>query len=355
MTNLTDPTRYNLLGLPSPVGDPKFDAGLAAANASPFPSKFNRELLSLQYQNLQQTLSEFAQMNFREDANTYQDDIKTDGDTAWVPPSGSGGDSARGYFLFPTSNDKNGGYRRSSTVTNANKYVVGTGHYSFFNNLKAAAMILNNTDAIIAGTQLDGFDTHNSQGQVTGTHPNLVRTIGWAMYALRKYFQNYGKGGSNAAPGAKASWNDVVVVTLSEFGRTTVENGDRGTDHAEAGVMFVAGGPVQGYGRHASGHGVLNCHPSELAAAPSTFLNWFDQNSKSAMFGTANGYLRRNTDYRSVLGEILRKHLGATQGQLERIIQGYADPRERLLAGGLSEIDSTTSNQIYIRGEVGIL
>ena len=62
------------------------------------------------------------------------------------------------------------------------------------------------------------------------------------------------------------------------------------------------------------------------------------------------GYLRRSCDYRSVLGEIIRKHLGATQNQLNRIIPGYADPNEMLLTGGVSGIDS-----VAIRGEVGIL
>jgi len=42
------------------------------------------------------------------------------------------------------------------------------------------------------------------------------------------------------------------VVTMSEFGRTARENGNRGTDHGHANVMFVLGGPVKGgkvYGR----------------------------------------------------------------------------------------------------------
>ena len=67
------------------------------------------------------------------------------------------------------------------------------------------------------------------------------------------------------------------------------------------------------------------------------------------------GYLKRSCDYRSVLGEIIRKHLGATQGQLNRIIPGYdddahANQKEYLLSGGVSEVDN-----VQIRGEVGIL
>jgi uncharacterized protein (DUF1501 family) len=39
---------------------------------------------------------------------------------------------------------------------------------------------------------------------------------------------------------------DITIVTLSEFGRTVKEYGDRGTDHGHANVMFVLGGRVRG-------------------------------------------------------------------------------------------------------------
>ena len=344
MTNLSDPTRYNLLGIPTPAGDAKADSALAAAGSYPFPSKLNRSLISLQYGNLQSTLNLFAAMDFSEAGNTFQDNLKTDGDTAWNPPAGSNGDSSKGYFLFPSTNDKNGGWRRSATQTVANKYVVDPNHQGFFNNLKAAAMVLNNTDAIIAGTEIGGFDTHVNQGRTTGAHPNLQRVIGWSMYALKKYFTHY----SN-----KADWNDVVVVTLSEFGRTSAENNDDGTDHAEGGVMFVAGGAINGYDPGTNRSGVFNCKDTEFSEAPNStdFKNWLRAtDSRSAMFGTTNGYLRRNTDYRSVLGEIIRKHLGATQNQVNNIIPAYATAGEHLLTEGVSSVDNT-----WVRGEVGIL
>ncbi|MBI3878224.1 MAG: DUF1501 domain-containing protein, partial [Verrucomicrobia bacterium] len=206
MTNLTDPTRYNLLGVPnSTAGNTKADNALNSANQIPFPDKLNRQLLSLQYQNLNSTLAIFAAMDFSETGNTFVDDTATDGD---VP-----------YYLFPTTNAKNGGYAAHGSSTS--KYVVDTGAYGLFATLTAAALILNKTDAIIAGTEFSGFDTHNSQGAVIGTHPNLLRRLGWAIYGLRKYFQIYGKGGSAGDTSAKVSWNDVVIVTLSEFGRTT--------------------------------------------------------------------------------------------------------------------------------------
>ena len=74
MTNLTDPTRYDLLGIPnSTAGNAKTDAAFRPANWYPFPDKKNRDLLELQYQNLVNTLSIFAGIDFTETGNTYVD------------------------------------------------------------------------------------------------------------------------------------------------------------------------------------------------------------------------------------------------------------------------------------------
>lgn len=339
MTNLTDPLRYDLLGIPnSPAGNAKAGTFLSQGNGVPFPSKLSRGLLQLQYQNLSNTLSIFAGLDFNEDAtpndptkpgNHYRDNEITDGDTDWANANGG-----QGYYLFPTTNVKNGGWRRPDGSNNANKYVVnpGSSFVTFFQRLKAAAIVLNKTDAIIAGTELGGFDTHQQQGQLTGSHPDLNRAYGWAMYALRKYFTRYAD---------KATWDNVVVVTLTEFGRTTIENSDNGTDHAEAGAMFVAGGAVKGYDGGLGRSGVFNCSPS--GSVP-----WVAGGSGS-MFGVNSRYLQRASDYRQVLGEVIRDHLGATQDQLNRIIPGYANPSERLLNGGAS-VDGT-----QIRGELGII
>jgi uncharacterized protein (DUF1501 family) len=328
MTNLSDPSRYSLFGIPSgsvPAGD-KLKTSLTDANNFPVADKSYRGLLNLQYKNLNDTLATFAALTneFNEtNGITYMDDSATDNDFA--------------YRLFPTSNATNGGYTRGGGVVDAQKYVVDTGAYGFFRNLRAAAVVLNKTDAIVAGTEFGGFDTHSNQGSVTGAHANLQRRIGWAMYALRKYFTNYAD---------KASWDDVVVVTLSEFGRTTVQNSDVGTDHAEAGVMFAAGGGVTG--------GVYGCHPNDNYNGQS--VPWITGPANQtggvdgSMFGVSDRYLRRCVDYRSVLGELIRDHLGATQNQLNRIIPGYTVAGESLLSGGICTIDNTR-----IAGELNIV
>jgi uncharacterized protein (DUF1501 family) len=358
MTNLTSPTRYDLLGVPSGAGDNKAFNAIAQANYAPFAKKLSRDMLDLQYENMTNTLRIFGNLDFGEGGNYFRDNVITDSDSDWhngTPPIATlqqDPDQNRGYYLFPTSDPKNGGYARpNSGGNNAAKRVVPQNQQGgFFANLKAAAMILNKTDAIIAGTELGGFDTHGTQGAANGTgaHGNLLQSVGWSMYALQKYFTLYAD---------KATWENIVVVTLSEFGRTAVENADKGTDHAEAGVMYVAGGGVKGYGA-GNPSGVFGCSQSDpipwnpglktnsLATCGTMFAAGFPNNTNPVNAG----YLRRAIDYRSVLGEVIRKHLGSTQGQLDRIIPGYAKPGENLFAGGTSSVDG-----VQIRGELGLL
>lgn len=323
LTNLSDVSRYSLLGVPANTnGETKATLAVSNANQFAFPPKQNRDLLKLHFDNLAKTLPLFDNISSLL-ATPYLDNENTDGDYP--------------YNLFPTTNNTNGGYVRGGGVTNTAKYVVDTASssYSFFTNLKAAALVLNKTDATIAGTELGGFDTHQTQGGLTGTHPNLQKRIAWAIYALWKYF---------SANADKVDWNNLTVVTLSEFGRTSAENGDNGTDHGEAGVMYVAGGGVHG--------GTYGCSTSESIPWVPGSVGVRSGSMFALPVGSATpNYLKRAIDYRSVLGELIRDHLGATQNQLNKIIPGYANESvERLLSGGHVNADNTD-----IRGELNLV
>src|SRR5688572_7854338 len=101
MTNLTDPTRYSLLGIPNDAaGIAKAGAYITSGNLAQFTPKKNRDLLQLQYQNLNNTLSIFDSIDFTENGNIFRDNEKTDGDTAWYPQA-QGSNDALGYYLFP--------------------------------------------------------------------------------------------------------------------------------------------------------------------------------------------------------------------------------------------------------------
>ncbi len=98
---------------------------------------------------------------------------------------------------------------------------------------------------------------------------------------------------------------DTVVVTMSEFGRTARENGNRGTDHGHANVMFVLGGPVQGGRVYGSWPGL---DPSQLNEGRDLALT---------------------TDFRQVIGEGVYRHLG--NRDLEQVFPGFESQPGRFL------------------------
>jgi uncharacterized protein (DUF1501 family) len=90
----------------------------------------------------------------------------------------------------------------------------------------------------IAFTDMEGWDTHVAQGAEQGQLANRLRDFGAGLAAFARDLGD--------------RMSDVVVLTMSEFGRTVAENGNRGTDHGHATAMFVFGGGVRGgrlYGR----------------------------------------------------------------------------------------------------------
>jgi uncharacterized protein (DUF1501 family) len=134
-----------------------------------------------------------------------------------------------------------------------------------------------------------GWDNHVNEGGAQGQLANLLRDLGQGMAAFR---QDMGDRMAN-----------IVFVTMSEFGRTAKENGNRGTDHGHANCMFVMGGNVKGgkvYGR------------------------WPGLNEGQLHDGRD---LALTTDFRSVLGEILSTHLGVRS--LAAVFPGFSNDPQR--------------------------
>ena len=77
--------------------------------------------------------------------------------------------------------------------------------------------------------QHGSFDTHDGQ---KWQHPKLLSELTGGLASFRKNLINMGR------------WDDVLVMTYSEFGRRVAENGAQGTDHGTASVQFVMGGKV---------------------------------------------------------------------------------------------------------------
>jgi len=136
-----------------------------------------------------------------------------------------------------------------------------------------------------------GWDHHVNEGGVQGQLSNLLRDLGQGIAA---FHQDMGD-----------RMGDVVFVSMSEFGRTAHENGNRGTDHGHANCMFLMGGDVKG---------------------GKVYTRWPGMSEGQLYEGRD---LAVTTDYRSVLGEIMTKHLGGRD--LKTVFPGFAnDPRQFL-------------------------
>jgi uncharacterized protein (DUF1501 family) len=159
-------------------------------------------------------------------------------------------------------------------------YPVG----KFGNGLKQIARLIKADVGLeVAFTEIEGWDTHVNEGGATGILANRLKEFGAGLAA---FHQDLGD-----------RLDDIVIVTMSEFGRTASENGNRGTDHGHANVMFVIGGHVRGgkvYGR------------------------WPGLAQEVLYEGRD---LDLTTDYRTVCSEVLARHLA--QRDTARIFPGF--------------------------------
>jgi uncharacterized protein (DUF1501 family) len=135
----------------------------------------------------------------------------------------------------------------------------------------------------VAFTDVGGWDTHAAEGGGSGQLANRLRDFGQSIAAFAQDL------GSRMA--------DVTLITMSEFGRTVRENGNRGTDHGHANVMLLLGGGVRGGRVYGRWPGLDASHLYE------------------------NRDLAVTTDFRDVFGEVLAKRMGVTD--LARVFPGY--------------------------------
>src|SRR6266550_1497420 len=153
--------------------------------------------------------------------------------------------------------------------------------------MQIAQLIKADVGLQLAFADVTGWDTHVNQGSSDGQLAARLADFGQALAA---FAQDLGE-----------RLRDVVVLTMSEFGRTVRENGNSGTDHGHATAMLVLGGPVNG-GR------MLGRWPG---------LDPADRFEGRDVAVT--------TDFRDLFSEILARHLGANE--LAAIFPGFTpDP-----------------------------
>src|SRR6185295_16601570 len=139
----------------------------------------------------------------------------------------------------------------------------------------------------IAFADVGGWDTHVNQGGASGQLANRLSDFALSISALVTDLGD--------------RMQDIVILSMSEFGRMVRQNGNGGTDHGHAGAMFVIGGGVHGGKVRGKWPGL----------------------EREQLYEGRD--LALTTDFRTVFAEILDKHLGAEQ--VDRIFPGYEAKR----------------------------
>ena len=163
----------------------------------------------------------------------------------------------------------------------------------------------------VACVDIGGWDTHAGQGttdpnQGANTLPGLLNQLQGALYA---FYTDLG-----------SRMKDTLVVTMSEFGRRLADNASNGTDHGHGNVMLLMGGGVKGGKVHGVWPGLA---PNQL-------------------YGP--GDLAITTDFRDVLGEIVRLRL--MNPRLDQVFPNYTRynyrgvvvPRVNRIASSLNDL-----------------
>ncbi|HSU69712.1 MAG TPA: DUF1501 domain-containing protein [Tepidisphaeraceae bacterium] len=101
------------------------------------------------------------------------------------------------------------------------------------NQLRTIARVIKaNVGLEVAQADAGGWDTHSGQGNADG---HMSKMLGSLADNLVAFQQDLGP-----------RMNRVIVLVMSEFGRTVHENGSNGTDHGRAGMMIAMGGMLNG-------------------------------------------------------------------------------------------------------------
>ena len=127
-----------------------------------------------------------------------------------------------------------------------------------------------------------GWDTHANQGNASGQLANNLGNLGRAIAQLRQDFSEPG---------------DVVIV-MSEFGRTSAENGTRGTDHGFGNALWLIGNRVNGGRWHGQWTGLARGNLNEARDLPA------------------------HHDYRAVLAQVLRGTFGLPDSAMASVLPG---------------------------------
>src|SRR5205085_11110042 len=90
--------------------------------------------------------------------------------------------------------------------------------------MQIAQLVKSNVGLEVAFADVSGWDTHANQGNSRGQLANQLRNFGEGLSAL---YRDLGD-----------RMRNVVILTMTEFGRAIKQNGSGGTDHGHASCLF---------------------------------------------------------------------------------------------------------------------
>lgn len=151
--------------------------------------------------------------------------------------------------------------------------------------LQVAQLIKANVGLEVAFIETEGWDTHANQGAAIGQLANRLRDLSSGIAAFHRDLGD--------------RMGDVLLLTMSEFGRAARQNGNRGTDHGHATCFFALGGNVRGGRVHGEWPGLA---PEKL----------FEQRD-----------LAVTTDFRAVFAEACHRHFEVPVDAMAGVFPGY--------------------------------
>ncbi|MEM1157263.1 MAG: DUF1501 domain-containing protein [Verrucomicrobiota bacterium] len=161
---------------------------------------------------------------------------------------------------------------------------------SFANKLREVARLIKCDIGLeVVEVTLGGWDTHNRQGGAEGGFASKVEMLSEGLAAFTRDLGSH--------------LDHTLILTLSDFGRTVRENGTAGTDHGWANCMFMGGGPI----RKVTGGKAAQVRTDWPGLAPEQLYQKRD--------------LLHTTDFRDVIADVVRNHLG--NDNLQKILPGH--------------------------------
>jgi uncharacterized protein (DUF1501 family) len=132
-----------------------------------------------------------------------------------------------------------------------------------------ASLIFSDINTSVYYVSIGSFDTHVNQ---LGQQQRLFKEINEALASFVKDLKDNNR------------FNDVLLMSFSEFGRRVAQNGSGGTDHGTANNMMLLGGGLKQ-------KGLLNAMPN--------------------LSNLQDGDLKYEVDFKDVYATVLKKWLGA--------------------------------------------